>query len=149
MSDIVKREPSTFAKRIKVTLGLSAAGGVAGAITGGVTGILVALPMGKMEFGFGLDVFTVGAMVGGALGTLLLPIAAWTLMRNVPFGKALLGTIAGALLGGFAGYFMIADNYVLVRSIFGGIVGFCVSAYLLRKRALTNPVSSNEMVDDD
>lgn len=150
MTNVVKRERSSLLTRAKVTLGLAATGGVAGALAGGVTGVLVALPLsGSMGMSIGLDVFSFGAMIGGTLGTLLLPIAAWTLMRHVPFGKALAGTIAGALVGGFMGYFMIDDKYVLVRSVVVGILGFCVSAYVLRRRALARPTSSGAVVNDE
>lgn len=135
MSDSLQPVRSSAVQRVKITLGITAFGGVAGAVAGGLSALLVeAILDQSVRALFDGSLFLFGAALGAPLGAVLLPLAAWTLMRHVPLGRAFVGTVAGAVVGGFVGWFISSDSHVL-RSIVGGIVGFVVAAILLRLRA--------------
>ena len=123
-------------QRVTITFGITAFGGIAGALAGGMSALLVGAILDRsVRAFFEGSLFLFGASIGAPLGALLLPIAAWTLMRYVSFGRAFLGTVVGALVGGLVGWFIAIDSRVLPRSIVGGIVGFVIAAILLRLRA--------------
>lgn len=126
----------SLARRIGITLGLSVYGGLAGAVAGGTCVIAGACVMFGAPDSLG-DVafmFLMGAMFGAPAGATLLPIAAWTIMRRVPFGVAFLGTATATALGGILGWFFVPEslstNFV-VRSIATGAVAFGVASSLL------------------
>ena len=50
---------------------------------------------------------------GTAVGAVVGPVAAWTLMRHVPLWRAILETAVGALLGFATGIFFVPEHYVL------------------------------------
>jgi hypothetical protein len=113
---------------VGVTLGLAAAGFVAGAIVGlAMMGIWLAL---SPVLGDTASNLLRGAAFGGAVGAVAGPAAAWLLMRHVPLGLAIggtaLGTLAGAalglLIGGWEGSFG------------GAFLGFTLVAVALRIR---------------
>lgn len=121
---------------MKVTAGVAVFGAVAGAVAGGLSAILVGAVMdGSFRQLFDGFLFLIGAEIGAPLGAVFFPIAAWTLMRHVPFGRAFVGVVAGTLIGGFAGWFMGGRALGLVPSIGGGTIGFAIAAVLLRLRA--------------
>lgn len=130
--------PATIplSRRLKITLGVAGLGALAGGVAGGISAAVVSAVLARdARVLFDWFPYAIGAEIGGPLGIVLLPIGAWTLMRHVPFGRAVVGTIAGTLIGGFAGYFIAPDVHALFRSIAGGVLGFGVAAIVLRLRA--------------
>lgn len=69
----------------------------------------------------------VGGSFGAAVGLVVAPVAGWTFLRHVPFGRAILGTAAGTFLGA-------AAALLVGHPAVGGIVGYAVAAVLLRRR---------------
>ena len=128
-------------RRVRITLSIAGLGALAGGVAGGVlASVVVAILAVDARQLLDWFPYVIGAEFGAPLGAILLPIAAWTLMRHVTFGRAVLGTIAGALIGGFVGYFVSPkidgpDVNALFRSLAGGVLGFALAAILLRLRA--------------
>jgi hypothetical protein len=117
-----------------VTAGLMVAGGIFGT----VAGIFVLLVMGLVDgetiaptlADFGI-LLRFGIVVGGGLGAVLGPVAAWLLMRHVPLGVAVGGTTLGTLAGGGLALLATSDPFA---ALFYGVVGFGISAIGLRLR---------------
>lgn len=97
-----------------LSAGLAAAGGIAMRAAG------VAIPDGTLLMSAG---------VGAALGALLTPLTALSLLRQVALGKALLFTMLGMSVGVAAGELVRGETLV---SIATGVGGFLVVALLLR-----------------
>ena len=122
-------------KRIAaVTAGLMVAGGVFGTIAGMI--VLIAWGMVHADPSiFTLDglrfVLEFAIVIGGVLGAVLGPIAAWLLMRHVPLGLAVGGTTLGTLAGG--GIALVATGDPVVAMLYG-VGGFAISAIGLRLR---------------
>lgn len=116
-------------RAILVTLGLSVAGAVFGAVAGVGAQFVWMLAEGEQIWSYP-PVFIIGAAMGTAAGAILAPLTAWLLMRHVPlglaFGGTLLGTVAGAAVGGVIGS--------LMGAIYGGFIGYGASAVMLRLR---------------
>jgi len=118
---------------VAVTAGLALTGVVVGAALGGIILTGFALTMdahptaGPIAF-----LFQFGAMFGAGVGVVFAPIAAWTLLRRIPLGRAIaeaaIGTALGALIGG---------PIAFVGPILGGICGFVLG--VLRLRLITQP----------
>lgn len=113
-----------------VTLGLAAAGAVAGAAVGTamtlVTGGFASAPSVA-------GVLLNAAAVGAASGAVLFPVGAWILMRRVPVGRALLGTLVPSALGAALalGFFGLTAPV----GILGAVIGFGAAALTLRRAA--------------
>lgn len=118
---------------LAVTVGLIVAGAVFGTITGALT--LLAWTMGTSGIHSIVEdtlfALLLGAWFGGTLGAVLGPIAAWLLMRHVPLGLAVGGTMLGTLAGGGIGLLVAADP---VAAMFYGMAGFGITAVGLRIR---------------
>lgn len=139
-TELVHFPRASLARRAKITLGIAALGAIGGAAAGGMSAVVVAAIIdGTMRSIFSASLFAVGAEIGAPLGTLLLPLAAWTLLRRVSFGRAILGTVPGTLAGGLAGWFITMDTSAIFRSIAGGVIGFVAAAVLMRVRARSVP----------
>ncbi|HEX6750125.1 MAG TPA: hypothetical protein VF092_22715 [Longimicrobium sp.] len=72
---------------------------------------------------------------GGAMGAVLFPAAGFLLMRTVPLGLALLGTLLGTMAGGIAGWMLPAEFQVdgqIIHAVNGALLGFLVATVLLR-----------------
>lgn len=124
--------------RAKVTLGLAAAGAVAGGVAGFLFAAVVTATAtaGLPSLGVAVTVLAFGGIAGAALGTVLGPVAAWLLMRHVPLGLAIGGTTLGALAGGLAGWFLVPglDNMPLPFSALAPLAGFGAAALWMRRR---------------
>jgi hypothetical protein len=74
-------------------------------------------------------VLLAGGEAGAVMGTVLAPVAAWSLMRSVPLWRAIaepaLGTVLGALAGALLGPLWRPG---LAWSIVGVLIGFLVAA---------------------
>lgn len=115
-----------------VTAGLAVAGAVAGAAVADVvlaTALLVTQgPIVVFREGF---IYVVGGLVGAACGLICGPIAAWTLLRKVPIGRAILEPSIGAAIGGALGLFFARPGG-LFAPIGGAIAGLLLAAIRLR-----------------
>jgi len=118
---------------VAVTAGLALTGVVVGAVLGAliVTGFLLARdphPTAAVDS----FVLEIGAMFGAGVGVVFAPIAAWSLLRRIPLGRAIaeaaIGTVLGAVLGG---------PIAFVGPILGGIGGFVLG--VLRLRMIIQP----------
>lgn len=69
------------------------------------------------------------AGLGGALGAVLTPLTAFSLLRHVALGKALLGTMLGMAIGTSAG---LLGSGQLVIAAGAGVGGFLLAAVVLR-----------------
>jgi hypothetical protein len=132
-------------RNLAVTAGLAALGGVVGAVMGvlSLAVIAVATTAGLIHSGArdGPPDFFLGALAAGSfgagVGSVLAPIAAWSLMRHVPLWKAILQTTAGTALGVVVGYFSAPLFQArLLGPIVFGVTGFLAAAVRLR---LTRP----------
>lgn len=132
-----------------LTGGLALAGAAAGGLSGGLAALLVAaIGEGALRPLADPALFAIGTEFGAPLGAVLLPIAGWALMRRVPLGRALVGTIAGTLVGGLGGWFIALGGSSLASSISGGLVGFAAAVFVLRRfsrarREASMPLVSN------
>lgn len=122
---------NTYAVRIVgVTAGLSAAG----AITGAGVGLAMTLVTGGF---FGpasvAQILLSAAAVGAICGAVLFPLGAWTLMRKVPIGRALLWTLVPSAVGAAValGFFGLTAPVGIV----GATIGFALAAWRLRGSA--------------
>ena len=120
---------------IAVTAGLSVVGFILGAALGAlIFGAANAVAAGVLPT-FRLPVLN-AAMGCGALGLVLAPLAAWTLMRHVPLWRALGETALGTALGGILGYLVPPGSwpfpFPFVPPLLLALVGFVVAALRLR-----------------
>jgi hypothetical protein len=99
----------------------------------GFIGFLRGGPTGAVESS---KLFPVAAFVGGAVGVLLGPLSAWTLMRHVPIWKAIIGTALGTMLGFIVGSWLgIFLHHSLDWAIGASVLGFLLAALTLRLRS--------------
>jgi hypothetical protein len=117
--------PSRARRVVLVTLGLSVAGALFGAVASAVAGTVW---LWSASVGVFVDALVVAASVGGALGAVLGPAAGWLLLRRVPLGVAVIGTTLGATLGGAIGAVTGAQPIVTA------VAGFILAAVGLRWR---------------
>jgi hypothetical protein len=113
---------------VTVTLGLVGAGAVAGALVAMTTFAAATLVLGELSNISWRGFLFVGA-VGGAFGLTLGPLVAWTLLRKVPLGKAVLFPSLGAAVGSAIG---LALSPLTPLAVFvGGVIGMLVPAVWL------------------
>jgi hypothetical protein len=91
-----------------VTVALSALGALVGAVLGALSmlGLYIAIGGWRHPGVLGAPL-AVAALFGGALGLVLAPVAAWTLMRHVPLWRAIAETSLGTVLGFAAGCLLV------------------------------------------
>jgi hypothetical protein len=120
---------------LAVTAGLIGFGAIAGAIAGALVAMLaIAIRRGPLE-ALDLDLAEIGATLGAPLGALLLPAAGWLLMRRVPLGRAMLGTMLGTVAGGLIGWLAPVHLFQVYRTLLFGFLGFVLSVVVLRRTA--------------
>jgi hypothetical protein len=139
---------------ITVTLGLSIAGAIFGALAG-VIGLVVltVLTGGGLPM---LDMAVVPAILGATFGAVGAPAIAWLLLRYVPLGKAVAWGTVGTAAGGVGGWLLAtvvdraspglatAVESQVKGAILGAIAGFLTAALILRIRAARGKASSKE-----
>ncbi|HJU64195.1 MAG TPA: hypothetical protein VJ596_00900 [Gemmatimonadaceae bacterium] len=108
-----------------------------GAIVGAVVGLLVMAPVVLLadprSVRSGAGVLGWSAAFGGALGFVLAPLAAWTLMRHVPIWRAIAETALGTTIGAVVGFGISAVVQLgLLAPIALALFGFVVAAVRLR-----------------
>jgi len=114
-----------------VTGGLVVAGGIAGALVAAVAAAVVVLATEQRELVRHPGLLVFAGTIGAACGSVLGPLAAWLLMRHVPLGVAIGGTMLGALAGGVAA--LLLDGPVLWYLVLP-LVGFFLAALAIRLR---------------
>jgi len=127
---------------VAVTVGLLAAGALAGALAA-----VAALEIGLVTSGEPVGLFShtdremmaVVAMLGALFGGVLLPATAWIFLRRVPLGLALLGTVVGTVVGGALGWVVMYGRGEIEGGLIGALTGFACAALLLRLRASAPP----------
>ena len=121
------------ARVLGVTAGLAAASAVAGAfVADAVLGVALVVTQGPIAALRDPFVYAVGGAVGAVCGFFCGPIAAWTLLRKVPLGRAILEPSIVAAIGGALGLFLL-DNRGIWGPIGGAVAGLLLAAIRLRR----------------
>jgi hypothetical protein len=116
-----------------VAVGVAALGAVGGAIAGVLSATLWLLVFQTRWLSVLPQVFGGVALLGAALGAVLMPLAGFTALRRIPLGKILATAIVGSAVGGIVGAQFF--NSVVV----GPIVGFVAAVAWLAVRAHRSP----------
>jgi hypothetical protein len=79
------------------------------------------------------EVLAIVGIVGAFFGGILFPLAMWLVMRRVPLGLAVVGTVIGTALGGMAGW-VLADAHgnPISTAIWSAVAGFAIACVALR-----------------
>lgn len=117
-----------------VTLGLVAAGAVFGAIAGALAVVISLVLTEGPESAAVLGLYVVGAYFGAFIGAVLLPVVAWIVLRHVPLGRAIVGSVIGTVVGGVGGWLVpvIADE--VIRGLLGAAAGMLGAAIVMWQR---------------
>jgi hypothetical protein len=121
-------------------VGVTAALLVCGAVLGALAAVLGAWLTFRLTVTplYSLPACIVAAGTGAVLGGALFPAAYWLLLRRVPLGLALpgtlLGTVAGGVAGGVFAWRLGYDTTLVVTPVGGAVLGFVLAAILLRLR---------------
>ena len=128
---------SKLRRILTVTAALAGVGAVTGAFAGSAVAFLAVLIRVGLRQALDLDLVEFGASVGAPLGAVLFPLAGWLLMRRVPIGRALVGTMIGTIVGGLVGWFapLHGPGDIIDRTLLCGLIGFAVAVLELRRRA--------------
>jgi hypothetical protein len=118
-----------------VTAGLLLAGAVAGAVAADVAVAIALAITGSPIRAAGFEPLMFVAVVGALFGGVLLPVTAWLFLRRVPLGLALLGTLAGTVVGGVLGWVFPPMGDMVQGGVIGAVAGFALAALVLRLRA--------------
>jgi hypothetical protein len=119
---------------VAVTVGLL----VGGALLGGLAA-LAALVLGGLLSGMTgflrTDVLLVAGGAGAFIGGVLLPLTSWALLRRVPLGRTLAGTVMGTVGGALLGWAIVPLGANLLAPVGGAIAGFFAAAFVMRARS--------------
>ncbi|HEX5726683.1 MAG TPA: hypothetical protein VFX98_14505 [Longimicrobiaceae bacterium] len=115
-----------------VTAGLMVGGAVFGALAAVIALAVALLATGGTRDLFVDDAFALAAFVGALFGGILLPCTGWVLLRQVPLGLTVVGTVAGTVAGGALGWMLPLGSNEINRAIWGALAGFFAAALLLR-----------------
>jgi hypothetical protein len=124
---------SSPARIVGVTAALLAGGALFGAIAAVLALVLASALTGGLAWGAPIAL-VFAAVAGAALGAPLFPAAGWLLLRRVPLGIALIGSMAGTVLGGVAAWVLTRGNDPMSTPILGAIIGFACAAIVMRLR---------------
>jgi hypothetical protein len=110
-----------------VTGGLIMAGAIAGGVASAIAIVAVGLVSdGSMGMYHDPETIILGGILGAIYGAVLGPLAAWLLMRHVPLGIAIGGTMLGTLIGGVAA--LMTEQHFLSLPL----AGFALAALVIR-----------------
>jgi hypothetical protein len=128
---------SRFKRVAVVTLSLGLVGALLGALLGTLASVLLlAVGVGGVRpvvAGNRGEVLGLSAALGSALGFVLAPVAAWTLMRHVPIWRAIVETSVGTMAGLLLGFALSRPTRIgVMLPIILGLVGFVAAATRLR-----------------
>ena len=112
---------------------------VTGAVIGGVVGAIL-LAAWSLPLGIGwharLADAAWGGLYGATLGAVLAPITAWSFLRRVPLGRALLHTTIWTTVGAAVGLLLdrvgVTSISTFPAGLIGALAGFVTSAIRLR-----------------
>ena len=111
---------------------------VTGAVIGGVVGAML-LAVWSLPFTGGgriVNAAAWGGLYGAALGAVLAPITAWSFLRRVPLGRALLHTTIWTTVGAAVGLVLdrigVTSVSTFPAGLIGALAGFLASAIRLR-----------------
>jgi hypothetical protein len=121
------------ARIVTVTVGLAASGALFGAMAGVLALVLGLTVTGGLELLTSAWVLQIPAYFGAVIGALGLPAVAWLLLRNVPLGRAIAGSVVGTVIGGAAALPFMGDQVFL--PIGAAFLGFVAAAFLMRRAA--------------
>jgi hypothetical protein len=130
-----------------VTAGLSASGGLVGALcaAAAVSAIgIVEGGVGSLVSGAGIRLIGLTAGAGAVAGMIAAPLLGWGLLRRVPLGRAILVTAIGTVVGAVGGELLNPFNPYArtVPGVIGGaLVGFFVAGAGLRIATRSAPSS--------
>ena len=128
-----------------VLLGLTLTGVLLGALAGAATVAVllfaIGIRHGRIELPLSSFGSVLGALVGGALGTVLAPAAAFTPWRQVPVGRLVAHLTIGTVLGGGACALLLPNP---AAALLGGILGFLIAGDRLVSRTTASPAPSDE-----
>lgn len=133
-----------YRRGVTITLGLSLAGAVTGALSG-VFATEAAVLLFMQAFPTQAVVTASGA-IGALFGAVVAPVLAWSTLRHVPVGRAIAGIAAGAGLGGAVGVFIGAASIIphvpfalhlppVPQGLAGALTGATLAAGYLRVRS--------------
>lgn len=125
---------SSPARIVGVTAALLAGGALFGAIAAVLALVLASALTDGLAWGTEPIALAFAAVAGAALGAPLFPAAGWLLLRRVPLGVALVGSMAGTVLGGVAAWVLTRGNDPMSTPILGAIIGFACAAIVMRLR---------------
>jgi hypothetical protein len=114
-----------------VTGGLIVVGAIAGALATAIAVAAVLLATVPRELVRDPGILLFAGTIGAAFGSVLGPLAAWLLMRHVPLGIAIGGTMLGTLAGGVAALLLDGQfpwNLYLALPL----LGFFLAALVIR-----------------
>ena len=121
------------ARVVGVTAGLAVASAVAGAaVADAVLATALVVTQGPMAGFRDPLVYLVGGVVGAACGLVCGPVAAWTMLRKVPLGRAILEPSIAAEIGG-AFVLLLAVPRGIWGPIGGAVAGLLLAAIRLRR----------------
>jgi hypothetical protein len=124
----------TLPRILGVTAALLAAGFVFGALTAVAAAYLAFNIVEKSGVGPFSDGLIVAGVNGALLGSVLLPVAWWGLLRRVPPGLAFVSVMVGTMAGGIIGWVFTFPIDSVSAAIGGAVLGFSLAALGLRLR---------------
>jgi hypothetical protein len=126
-----------FWRVVSVTLWLSAAGALFGAIAGAI-----ALGTSLLVTDNDTSLFGVlfGALLGAPYGAATAPIVGWIALRRVPLGRLFVGLAIGTTIGGIVGWITTTSDAGFFapeadNGLIGAFVGCLVASLILHFRA--------------
>lgn len=123
------------ARIVVVTAGLMVAGALFGALAANLALALATAATGELrDFLREPQVMQLVGFIGALLGGVLLPSACWLLLRRVPLGLAVLGTLIGTVTGGALGWVLPSGDFPVGSALLAAVAGFAVAALSLRLR---------------
>lgn len=126
---------------VAVTAGLAAAGALGGALVADLTVASVVLvtagPTAVLREGWQ---YLAASAIGAGCGALVGPLTAWTLLRHVPLGRAVLESTVGAAIGGALGIVLVAPRGGLLGLFASVLAGLALAVVRLR-RAFPHPTA--------
>ena len=121
---------------LAVTAGLIAGGALFGALAAVVALLIGVAATDHLRDVMNAELLELVAGVGAVFGGVLFPTAGFVVLRRVPLGLALLGTLVGAVAGGVTGWMLRGQDIMQVyHAIIGALIGFLAATIALRLTA--------------
>lgn len=122
---------------VVVLLSIALVGAIIGGVVGAILFAVWSFPIDVNRWLLAAD----GAWSGALLGAVLAPITAWTFLRRVPLGKALLHVTVGTTVGAVVGLIFDRLGFTSIATFPAGLVGalggFIAAAIRLRLKTRT------------